>query len=38
MNENENTTYQNTWAATKGALRGKFISVKCLHLKRIKIL
>jgi hypothetical protein len=33
--ENENTTYQNLWNATKAVLRGKFIAMSA-HLKRVK--
>ena len=29
MSENENTTFQNLWEASKAVFRGKFIAVKC---------
>ena len=33
MNENENTTTQNTWDTVKAVLRGKFIAIKA-NLKK----
>ena len=34
MNENDNTKYQNLWAAAKAVLRGKFIAINIYILKR----
>jgi hypothetical protein len=33
VNENENTTYQNTWDIAKAVLRGKFIAMSA-NIKR----
>ena len=36
-NDNENTTIQNLWDATKAVLRGKFIAIQAFLKKRRKI-
>ena len=36
-NDNENTTVQNLWDATKAVLRGKFIVVQAFLKKRRKL-
>ena len=36
-NDNEDTTTQNLWDATKAVLRGKFIAIQTFPQKRIKM-
>ena len=36
MNENENTTTQNTWDTVKAVLRGKFIAIQAYLKKQEK--